>query len=89
MAVIEAMAAGLPVIVPDAGVFPEMMSLTQGGEAFAPGDPAALAEAIARIMDDPDRADAMGRLGAAGIREHYSADQMAERTIAEYGNLLR
>jgi glycosyltransferase involved in cell wall biosynthesis len=61
-----------------------MISLTEGGELFEPGNPNALAEAIARIMDDPDRADSIARLGSVGIRKHYSAEQMAEQTIAEY-----
>lgn len=89
MVVMEAMAAGVPVVVPYSGVFPEMITLTAGGILVPPGDKNALADAIARIMDDPDTADAMGRSGAEGIRTHYSSDQMADGMLKEYSGLIR
>jgi len=84
----EAMASGVPVVVPDSGVFPEMMELTRGGTIVPPGDSDALARAIAQMMDDPSRADAVGNAGAAGIARHYNAEQMAEQTLAVYSSLL-
>lgn len=87
MAVMEAMASGVPVVMPDTGVFPELLSLTNGGLTFASGDAASLADAIARIMDDPARADAMGRSAAEGIARYYSAEEMTERVLEEYERL--
>ncbi len=88
MAVMEAMACGVPVVVPDMGVFPELLSLTNGGLTFKSGDAASLAAAIAQVVDDPASAAAMGRSAAEGIARHYSAEQMAERVLEEYGRLL-
>ena len=88
MAVMEAMASGVPVVVPDSGVFPEMMELTRGGTIVQPGNSDALARAIAQMMGDPDHADAVGNAGAAGIAEYYNAEQMAEQTLAVYSSLL-
>ena len=89
MAAMEAMAMGVPVIAPDTGVFPEMMSLTNGGVLFPPQDADALALSIADLMDNPNRADAMGKLGAVGIERHYTAKQMAEETLSVYSELLK
>lgn len=89
MAAMEAMAMGIPVIAPDTGIFPEMMSLTNGGVLFPPQDADALALSIADLMDNPNRADAMGKLGAVGIERHYSAKLMAEETLSVYSELLK
>lgn len=87
-AVMEAMAAGVPAVVPDSGVFPEMIELTGGGVLFPAGDPRALADELARLMDEPERAAAMGLAARAGICDHYSAAGMAERMLALYTNLI-
>lgn len=89
MAVMEAMASGVPVVVPDTGVFPEMMELTGGGVTFPAGDSHALASAITQLMDNPGQAEAMGKAAVAGIAEHYNAEKMAEETIEVYERLLR
>jgi glycosyltransferase involved in cell wall biosynthesis len=74
LAAMEAMAAGVPVVVPDSGVFPELLSLTGGGLLFRPSDPADLASKVAELMDEPERADGIGRRGAEGIVKHYPPD---------------
>ena len=89
MAVMEAMAAGVPVVVPDSGVFPEMIALTGGGTLFPSEDVAGLADALEKMMDDPAAADEMGRAGAERTAEHYSADRMAEQVLREYDAVIR
>ena len=89
MAVMEAMASGVPVLVPDTGVFPEMIELTGGGVVVPSGDSEALASAVAQIMDDPDHADAIGNAATTGIGKHYNSKQMAEQTLAVYASLLQ
>jgi len=79
---LEAQAAGLPVIAPDEGAFPEMLELTRGGVLFAPGDADDLAARLAQMADDPDGADAMGERGAAAVARHCTAEAAAEATIA-------
>ncbi|MFQ5810182.1 MAG: glycosyltransferase family 4 protein [Armatimonadota bacterium] len=81
-AAMEAMAAGVPAVVPQAGVFPEMLSLAPGGVLFAPEDPAALAAKIAHLMDDPEEADRLGRDGAAAVGVHYGAERAVEDMLA-------
>ena len=85
--VLEAMAAGVPVVQPCHGAFPEMIERTGGGLLVDPGDPAALAEGILGLRQDPSLAESLGRAGAAGVREHYSVQRMAERVEEIYGEL--
>ncbi|MBI3910146.1 MAG: glycosyltransferase family 4 protein [Armatimonadetes bacterium] len=85
IAALEAMAAGVPAVLPDAGVFPEMVALTGGGVLFPLGDATGLAAAIVRLMDNPESADSLGRAGAEGVARHYATARMAEemqQTIA-------
>lgn len=51
----EAMAAGLPIVASDILAFRDLLRQGQAGELFAAGDPAALARAAARLLDDPAR----------------------------------
>src|SRR6266581_1113666 len=55
--VIEAMAAGVPVVQPRAAAFPELIEATGGGVLCAPNDPQALADGIEGLLLDPQRAD--------------------------------
>ena len=86
--VLEAMAAGVPVVVPDSGVFPEIISLTNGGVLFPAGDARALAAELVRLMDEPERTAEMGLAARAGICEHYAATGMADRILELYTGLI-
>jgi len=88
-AAIEAMAVGVPVVVPDLGVFPEIIQQTGGGVLFPPGDAERMAEELAALMDNPEKADALGLAGRRAIRIHYSAAAMADRTLELYAGLRR
>ena len=88
VACIEALAAGVPIVVPDRGVFSEMVALTGGGVLVPPDDPRALAEALASLRNDPDGADDLGRAGASGVAEHFSAKTMAAKTLAVYEEVV-
>lgn len=82
--VLEALAAGVPVVQPAHGAFPELIEATGGGRTFPPGDSAALAEAIAELLaDDAARADHAER-GRAVVHERFSAEAMATATLALY-----
>jgi glycosyltransferase involved in cell wall biosynthesis len=65
MSVLEAMAAGTPVVASQVGGMPELVNDGETGVLVPPGDPAALAAALARLAADPAL---RGRFGAAGRR---------------------
>jgi len=84
----EAMACGVPVVATTAGAFPEVIDDGVTGLLVPPGDPAALAEAIARLMDDAALRRRMGDAGRARIEEHFTWRQTALKTAALYGEVL-
>jgi glycosyltransferase involved in cell wall biosynthesis len=84
---LEAMAAGIPVVQPRQGAFTEIIETTGGGILFEPGEPERLAEALCELWKDPERMAELGRRGAEGVRAHYSATRMAEKTAEIFESL--
>jgi glycosyltransferase involved in cell wall biosynthesis len=76
----EAMACGVPVILPRHGAFPELVEATEGGVLHTAGDEAELVAALERLADDHETRQAMGARGARAVREHFAAPLMASRT---------
>jgi len=87
--VLEAMAAGVPVVAPARGALKEHVETTGGGIAVTPDDPDALARALLQLREDGKLSGTLARQGYDGVRRHYSLRAMAERTLALYGSLLR
>jgi alpha-1,3-rhamnosyl/mannosyltransferase len=84
--VVEAMAAGLPVIAADATALPEVVGA--GGLLVDPDDPAAWAEAISLVLDHPEEAallQAAGRARAATFTTARSATAL----VRAYGRALQ
>jgi glycosyltransferase involved in cell wall biosynthesis len=83
MSVLEAMASGVPVVATRVGGVPE---ITADGtaELVEAGDAAALAAAVARLLDDPDRARSQAQAALARVRERFSAEANAAATLALY-----
>lgn len=79
--VIEALAAGVPVVQPRHAGFPELVELTGGGLVTDP-NAQALATGIESLLADPAKAQAFGRAGRANVEEKFAADRMA-REVAE------
>lgn len=75
--VIEAMGAGVPVVAPAHGTFPELLDGEQAGLLHAPGDPQDLARAITALLDDEADAARRGAHGHGLARSRHLADQMA------------
>jgi glycosyltransferase involved in cell wall biosynthesis len=89
MACLEAMAAGVPAVAARLGVFPELFGITKGGILVPVEDPSAVAKALVSLMDDPERADEMGRAAAEGVARHFSAESMTAQTLAIYEDALK
>jgi glycosyltransferase involved in cell wall biosynthesis len=82
---IEAMACATPLVATTAGALPEVVG-PDGVTALhvPPGDPEALALAIARVLDDDALAARLGAAGRARVLERFTWRAVAERTVAWY-----
>ena len=85
----EAMACGTPVVATTAGAFPEVIADGETGTLVQPADAVALADAIAKLLADPQRRAQMGAAGAQRIERHFSWKVCAEKTAALYEEVLR
>jgi glycosyltransferase involved in cell wall biosynthesis len=75
--VIEALAAGVPVVQPRSGAFPELIEATGGGVLCKPEDPESLAQALEPLLLAPEQARALGECGRQAVFEKFSARRMA------------
>jgi glycosyltransferase involved in cell wall biosynthesis len=83
-ALIEAMAAGLPVVASRVGGIPEIVTDGQNGVLVQPGDPAALATAVVHLIDHPGSAIALGGAARSWVRRTYSFERMVSSTERVY-----
>jgi glycosyltransferase involved in cell wall biosynthesis len=88
VAVLQAQAAGLPVVATRAGGIPEIIRDGESGLLVEPGDSGALAEAICTVLGDPDLARRMGECGRAVVEHEFSVDAMVEGNLKVYSELL-
>jgi glycosyltransferase involved in cell wall biosynthesis len=82
---VEAMAAGTPPVAAGHGSFPELITPGTDGVLFRPGDPVALAEALADIESDPERYLKLG----ARARETYERRFNPERNLRQLEDIYR
>ncbi|HTO98848.1 MAG TPA: glycosyltransferase [Myxococcales bacterium] len=87
-ALMEAMAAGLPVVATRVGGTPELVRDDDNGFLVPPGDPAALAEKLAAVLLRPEAARQMGLRGRRRVEAELSLEKMAEGHGALYRRAL-
>jgi glycosyltransferase involved in cell wall biosynthesis len=87
-AVLEAMAAGLPVVASAVGGMPEQVIDRQTGLLVPPGDAGALAQALASLASDPQGAARMGCAGRARVERDFSLQAMVRGAEELYASLL-
>lgn len=81
-AALEAMAAGVPTVVTRAGGLVDVAG--DAVPSVPPEDPGALAEAVGRLLDDPEARRAAASAGRRRVEERFTAARMAEGTLAAY-----
>jgi glycosyltransferase involved in cell wall biosynthesis len=84
----EAMAAGLPVVAGAVGGVPEMVHDGRTGRLVPPGDVAALTVAVRELLADADLRAAMGREGERLVAERFDLDTQARRLRDLYLDVL-
>jgi glycosyltransferase involved in cell wall biosynthesis len=85
LAVMEAMAAGLPVVATAVGGVPELVESGRQGILVPPGDRAALTNALRTLSNDSEKRVAMGNAARARAAAEFNVDRMARG----YANLYR
>ena len=80
--VIEAMAAGIPVVQPRCASFPELIEITGGGVIYDHEDPKSLANALEKMLHNPANAKQMGLKAREVVRKKFSVENMAKEMIA-------
>ncbi|MHC4693294.1 MAG: glycosyltransferase family 4 protein [Planctomycetota bacterium] len=81
---LEALAAGVPVVEPKSGAFPELLDITGGGVLFEPNSAEALAEAIQPLLLDPDYAQKLGKQGKKQVFQKFNVEQTAKDLMRIY-----
>jgi glycosyltransferase involved in cell wall biosynthesis len=86
LAVLEALASGVPVVACRVGGIPEQLT-DETGALVEPGDPRSFAAAISQLLDDPDRRARMGAAAAADARTRFSLDRQVDAYLDLYTEL--
>ena len=84
---LEAMAASLPVVATAVGGIPEVVRDGDTGLLVDPGDPAALAAAMLRLIDDPGLSHRLGQNGRRRLESDFTAGAMVRKTLDLYAQI--
>jgi len=89
MALLEAMAAGKPIIATTVSGVEQVMIPNETGLIVPPGDTLKLADAILELISDPARAQAMGLAARQRVAKEFSAQKQADDHLALYRQLIQ
>jgi glycosyltransferase involved in cell wall biosynthesis len=84
----EALACERPVVATDLAGMPELVIEGETGLLVPPRDPAALAQALRRVIENPTWAQAMARAGCKRVDAHFSLRAKLDATEALYRRLV-
>lgn len=89
VSLIEAMAAGLPVVATKVGGIPDLVADGKTGLLVPPKDPMAMSQAMDTLLGDTDRRRQMGQLGREVVYPMYSDTALIDRMHRLYSSLLQ
>jgi glycosyltransferase involved in cell wall biosynthesis len=88
-AVIEAMALEVPVLATNVGGPPEIIREGREGYTLPPGEPAAWARAVRRVVEGPEEGRELGRAGRERVAEAFAVEEHVEAVLAVYRRALQ
>ena len=88
MALLEAMAAKVPVIASSVGAIPDVIKDGMNGMLIPPKNSDAIAKVIAIMLSNGDSTKEMAQKAFEKVRDHYSSKQMADKYLAVYKEML-
>jgi glycosyltransferase involved in cell wall biosynthesis len=86
---LEANAAGIPVVQPATGAFPEIIEKTIGGITYSPDNVAELSAALLKLFKDNDFREQLGKNGREKVNKELSLDKMADGLSKVYNSILK
>jgi glycosyltransferase involved in cell wall biosynthesis len=89
MALLEAMAYGVPSVTTRVGGCPDVIANDQMGRLCATGDPSALAEALAPLVEDAALRTSMAGAGYTRVSEHYSISRYVREFSELYDQVIK
>jgi glycosyltransferase involved in cell wall biosynthesis len=87
-AVLDALAAGMPVVATHSGGIPEMITDGENGLLVPAENPSALADGISEMLADPDKAQQMAARGPELVKARFSIEAMIAGNINVYRRIL-
>jgi glycosyltransferase involved in cell wall biosynthesis len=85
--ILEANGAGIPVVQPATGAFPEIIKTTGGGIIYSPDTTGELASSLLKVLKDDVLRKKLGETGRMRVRSELSLDRMAAGLSVIYGKL--
>lgn len=89
VSLLQAAACGVPLVGGRAGGIPEVIQAGLNGELIEPGDTAALAKHLRRLLADPDLRARYGQAGRQWVESRFSIDAMVRGNLAVYQRVTR
>jgi glycosyltransferase involved in cell wall biosynthesis len=86
--VLEALAAGVPVVQPAHGVFPELLEMIGGGVLYEPNNTEALVAALEPLLLKMEHAQQLGEQGRKAVHEKFNIEQTAGDLVRIYANVI-
>jgi glycosyltransferase involved in cell wall biosynthesis len=87
LSLLEAMAAGAAVVATTVGDIPDVLQHGEAGILVEPKQPAQLADALGRLLDDPQERARLGTVARERVRRDFDRSAMARRILEIYREL--
>lgn len=85
---IEALAAGIPLVQPELGAFPEIISATGGGATYKPNTSEALAAKLGELLAQPEVLEAMSQTGRRSVVDKFDHKKMTGEMVKIYQSVI-
>jgi len=87
--ILEANAAGVPVVQPETGAFPEIIEKTQGGITYSPDSTEALCSSLVKLFENSILRSSLGEKGRENVLKELSLSGMSDRLSVVYSGIMK
>jgi len=86
--ILEANGAGIPVVQPATGAFPEILEMTEGGLTYSPDNNEELVNTLVKLLNDRDLQKILGKKGKQNVESKFSLEKMSIALSGIYKRLI-